>query len=136
MARDSMNDFGTIALTGSAQVVSGNVIDFGVIDDRASASTHRTGEQHDSTVVFSLAGALAATDSVSAPKLQHSDDNSAFTDLVTGPAIAAGAKKGTRILIPFPKTHKRYVRAAATPASSGTFTPVTMMAWIEPGPGQ
>jgi hypothetical protein len=131
-----MNDFGTIALSGTAQVVSANVIDFGVIDERASARTHRTGEQHDSTVVFSLNANLGAIELIKTPKLQHSDDNSTFTDLVTGPDIAAGAKAGTRVLLSFPKTHGRFVRAAATPGltTTGTFAANSMKVWIEPGP--
>lgn len=42
--RDTLNSFGTISLSGTAQVVSSDVLDFGPIDERASMQTHRTGE--------------------------------------------------------------------------------------------
>ena len=92
--KDALNDFGTITLTGSASAVilSSDVIDFGPIDGRASAQTHRTGEQHDSTVVFALS--INAAAAITAIKLQHSDDNSTFADLLAGPAIAAATKAG------------------------------------------
>jgi hypothetical protein len=126
--RDVLNDFGTITLTGSATVASSNVIDFGPIDQRASATAHQTGEQHDSRVVIQTAAAV--TTAVTQPKLQHSDDNSTFADLVIGPGFAAGSAAGTRIVIPFPVDHKRYVRAAASGGASG----LILNAWFEPGP--
>jgi hypothetical protein len=129
--RDLLNDFGTISLSSTAETKSTNVIDFGPIDERAAMQTHRTGEQHDSTVVFALTA--DATAAVNAPKLQHSDDNATFEDLVIGPAIPATAKSGIVLVIPMPKNHKRYVVAAATPGATSSNS---LMVWIEPGPAQ
>jgi hypothetical protein len=126
--RDKLNDFGTMALTASGVVASFNVIDFGPIDERASFATHRTGEQHDSTVVIRASVALAAK--VTAPKIQDSDDNSTFTDLAIGPDIAAGSPAGFTLVIPFPLDHKRYVRCAASGGTAGDI----LTAWFEPGP--
>jgi hypothetical protein len=118
---DYLNRFGAVTNTGSA-----NVLDFEAIDPRAAMQSHRTGEQHDSTVVFHAEADI--TGSVT-PKLQHSDDNATFTDLVTGAAVA-NPKAGNFALIPMPKAHKRYVRAALAAAQSG------VTAFMEPGPGQ
>jgi hypothetical protein len=118
---DYNSRFGTVTNTGSD-----NVLDFEAIDDRAAMQSHRTGEQHDSTVVFFAASDI--TGSVT-PKLQHSDDNTTFADLVTGTAIA-NPKAGNFAVIPMPKTHKRYVRAALASAQDG------IEAFLEPGSGQ
>jgi hypothetical protein len=79
-------------------------------------------------VVFSIDGTLAAA--VTGVKLQDSDDNSTFADLLAGPNIPSGSGAGTRIVVPFPLDHKRYVRASATAGTAG----VNVAAWFEPGP--
>jgi hypothetical protein len=127
--RDALNDLGSAVLTGHASnpVYLDNVIDFGPIDARAQARTHRTGEQHDSTVILSTSAALAAALAVN---LQHSDDNSTFTDLVTPAPVASGTPAGTIAVLPFPLEHKRYVRVKAV----GGTASVILRAWFEPGP--
>jgi hypothetical protein len=127
--RDALNNFGTIALAGgTTTVVLPNIIDFGPIDDRSPLTSHRTGAQHDATVVFAIDGDLSAA--ATGIKLGHSDDNSTFTDLVTAPNFAAAARAGDRITLKFPLEHKRYVRASATAGTGG----VNISAWVEPGP--
>jgi len=118
---DFNSRFGTVTNTGSE-----NVIDFGDIDKRAAMQSHRTGEQHEATVVF-----YAETDITGSvtPKLEHSDDNVTFTNLVTGASVT-DPKAGNFALIPMPKTHKRYVRAAIGAAQAG------ITAFLEPGAGQ
>jgi len=118
---DYLNRFGTVTNTGST-----NVLDFAAIDPRAAMQNHRTGEQHESTVVFHAAANI--TGSVT-PKLQDSDDNSTFADLVTGQAVT-NPKAGNFALIPMPKKHKRYMRAALAAAAEG------VTAFLEPGPSQ
>jgi len=118
---DYKSRFGTVTNTGSE-----NVLDFEAIDPRAAMQSHRTGEQHESTVVFYAEADI--TGSVT-PKLQHSDDNNTFTDLVTGTAIT-NPKTGNFALITMPKTHKRYVRAALAEAQTG------VTAFLEPGASQ
>lgn len=118
---DYKSRFGTVTNTGSE-----NVLDFEAIDPRAAMQNHRTGEQHEATVVFFAEADI--TGSVT-PKLQHSDDNSTFTDLVTG-SVITNPKAGNFALIPMPKTHKRYVRAALGAAQAG------ITAFLEPGAGQ
>jgi hypothetical protein len=118
--RDALNDFGTVSTTDST-----NHIDFGPVDERASFDGHRTGAQHDSTVVFSASAALTAALGVI---LQDSDDNTTFANLVTGPSVPVGAGPGIVAVIPFPLKHRRYVRALITGGSG------TIKAWFEPGP--
>jgi hypothetical protein len=118
---DFLSRFGTVTNTGSD-----NVLDFSEIDGRAAMQSHRTGEQHDSTVVFYAEQDI--TGNVT-PKLQDSDDNSTFTDLVTGQAVS-NPKAGNFALILMPKTHKRYVRAALDEDQDG------VTAFLEPGASQ
>jgi len=123
---DFNSRFGTVTNTGSE-----NVLDFEAIDPRAEMQSHRTGEQHESTVVFhsdyDFYGRDIAIEVI--PKLQHSDDNEYFTDLVTGASVY-DPKAGNFAFITMPKTHKRYVRAALAEARSG------ITAFLEPGPSQ
>jgi hypothetical protein len=120
---DYLGRFGAVTATGSA-----NVLDFGAIDERAAMQSHRTGEQHEAVVVFHTS--TDVTGSVT-PKLQDSNDNSTFTDLVVGQAVAS-PKAGAFAFIPMPKMHKRYVRAAYVLGTSVTASGVT--AYMEPGP--
>jgi hypothetical protein len=121
---DYKNRFGAVTSSGSE-----NVLDFQAIDPRAAMQSHRTGEQHDSSVVFFATADITA--GTATPKLQDSDDNSTFADLVTGPATTK-PKAGILAVIPMPKTHKRYVRAMVT----GTLTGGSITAFLEPGPRQ
>jgi hypothetical protein len=131
--RDLLNDFGSVSqVTGT--LTFPEVLDFGPVDSRSRIQSHRTGAQHDSTVVFQIDKNL--TVAFTAVKLQHSDDNSTFTDLFTAPVpFAATAKAGDRIVVKFPLEHKRYVRAVAV---SGTLTGgggnPNVSAWLESGP--
>jgi hypothetical protein len=125
---DYLSRFGAVTNAGSD-----NVLDFGGIDTRAAMQSHRTGEQHEMTVVFRAATDIASTVTVTV-KLQDSADNSAFTDLIVGQAIA-GPKAGDFAFLPFPLVHKRYVRAIVTGAnSSGSVAVSGVSAYIEPGP--
>jgi hypothetical protein len=131
--RDALNDFGSVSQT-TGTLNFPNVLDFGPIDARAPMQSNRTGEQHDCTAVFQIDTDL--TVAFTAIKLQHSDDNSTFTDLFIAPVpFAATAKAGDRIVFKFPLEHKRYVRAAAV---SGTLAASpsnpAVSAWLEPGP--
>ena len=117
---DYLSRFGTVTNTGSE-----NILDFGEIDSRAAMQSHRTGEQHEATVVFHTAADIAAG-SVT-PKIQDSADGSTFTDLLVGQAVAT-PKAGAFAFLPMPKTHKRYVRAALAAAQPG------ITAYLEPGP--
>jgi hypothetical protein len=128
--RDLLNDFGTAA-QASAMTLS-NVLDFGPIDPRARMQSHRTGAQHDSTVVAQIDLAVAAA--VTGIKLQDSDDNSAFADLLALPDIPAAAPAGTRAAAKFPLKHKRYVRLVAASTAPGAGTVPNLSAWLEPGP--
>jgi hypothetical protein len=119
---DYLSRFGNVTNTGSE-----NVLDFAAIDERAAMQSHRTGEQHEATVVFHTSADI--TGSVT-PKLQDTGDISGtpvWTDLVTAQAVT-NPKAGAFAFIPMPKMHKRYVRAATAAAAT------TVTAYLEPGP--
>jgi hypothetical protein len=118
---DYMSRFGTVTNTGSE-----NTLDFEAVDPRAAMQSHRTGEQHESTVVFHAAADI--TGSVT-PKLQDSDDGESFTDLVTGQPVT-NPKAGNFALVLMPKKHRRYVRAALAATAAG------VTAFLEPGASQ
>jgi hypothetical protein len=125
---DYLTNFGALTAAGSA-----NVLDFGEIDARAAMQNHRTGEQHEMTVVFRNAVNIANTITVTV-KLQDSADNSTFTDLVTAQPVV-GPKAGDFVFLPFPLIHKRYVRAVVSGANStGAVAISSVSAYIEPGP--
>jgi hypothetical protein len=130
--RDERSILGTITPTGAAAVTpSTNVLDFGEIDDRSIfGKYHRTGEQHDSTVVFSSAVKLTAA--VTGMRLQDSDDNTTFADVLTTADAAVGAGPGPIGWMKMPVKHRRYVRAAASSAQ----TTAVLTVWLEPGPGK
>jgi len=119
---DYKNRFGTVTSTGSE-----NVLDFEAIDPRASMQSHRTGEQHDSTVVFNAANDINDTVQV---RIQDSADGTTFSDIFTGPYIGTGVKAGNFALIPMPKNHRRYVRVILGVNRPG------VTAFLEPGPSQ
>ena len=122
---DYLNRFGAISAT--TPFASANTLDFAPIDAKAAMQSHRTGEQHDSTVVFYAAADV--TGSVT-PKLQHADTSEGtYTDLVVGEAVT-NPKAGNFALIPMPKKHKRFVRAATAATVTG------VEAFLEPGPSQ
>lgn len=111
---DYLNRFGGCAAAASAGTsVFDNVLDFGPIDPDAATRTHRTGEAPEETVVFGGNGAQAT-----AVNLEHGDDTAAFTVLVSMP-VSVTAAAGDFAFLPFPKSHKRYVRASMA-AKAGT----------------
>ena len=124
---DYLNRFGSSgAGTSSASaVLLENVLDFGPIDPDAAMQTHRTGEAPEETIVFSGDAAKATI-----VRLQHSDDNSAFTTIVEMPVSAVTAT-GDFAFMPFPKSHKRYVRAGIQAVANAPLGAVS--ARIEPG---
>jgi len=121
---DFLNRFGVVVAGNSD-----NTLDFEAIDSRAAMQTHRTGEQHDSTVVFHIGADFSGNVT---PKLIHCDTaDGTFTDLVVG-ETRIDPKAGNFAIIPMPKSHKRFVKAALTAAASGA----TIEAYLEPGPSQ
>ena len=116
---DFLSRFGSVSNTGSD-----NILDFDEIDGRAAMQSHRTGEQHECSVVFHAEQNV--TGSVT-PKLQDSDSGTTFTDLVTGQTVT-DPKAGNFAVIQMPKKHKRFVRAALAAACNG------ITAFLEPGP--
>jgi hypothetical protein len=125
---DFLNRFGkNVAGSSSAgaAVMFGDVLDFGPIDADAAMRTHRTGEAPDETVVFS-----GDASKVSGVSLYHSGDNSTFTALVSMPVDSA--VQGDFAFLPFPVSHKRYVKAALTQKAASLAADV-ISARIEPG---
>jgi hypothetical protein len=128
---DYLNRFGAnTAVSGNAggTAVFADILDFGPIDVNAAMQSHRTGEAAEETVVFRSTGAYASLKSV---QLEDCDDAAGtFTTLVTL-AAAAPTGEGDFAFIPFPKTHKRYVRASAV--TTAAITAGVISARMEPG---
>jgi len=126
--RDSLLKFGNISLaTKDVQAYSADVLDLGAVD---KWTKHHP--QDGLVVCFRNTTALASVDSY-IPILQDSADNSTYNDLLSGQQTATSLAAGTILRIPIPKEYRRYLRASAMPKSTGTFTAVTVEAWIEGG---
>lgn len=124
--RDKLLMFGAAALaTKDTTVYCADVLDLN------TPATQYTGRMSNVNVVFQADAAFAAIDGY-IPILLHSDDNSSFTDLLTGPEITAPAK-GDQYSMPIPVSHGRYLKVGFTPKSSGTFTAKAASAWLELG---
>lgn len=124
--RDKLLSFGNISLaTKDTAAYSADKLD---MNTPAVQNTARAGEVY---IVFKPAAAFNAADSYQ-PIVQHSADDSTYTDLATGPVIA---KPGANdyYMMPIPLGHKRYLRVGGLPTSTGTFTATAVSAWIELG---
>ena len=124
--RDALLIFGSMSLaTKNTAVYSADVLDFDL------PSVHYTGRENNVCAVFQPSADFASVDGMT-PFIQDSADGSDWTTILTGHEITA-PKEDTQIVLPIPVSHKRYLRAGATPASSGTLTAVAVTAWIELG---
>lgn len=136
---DALLSFGALALaTKDTKVYSADYLDFEAMNAKSrfyegsGADNHTTGMIDDLMVVFNVPVALASGDSA-AFGLQDSADASSWADLATLEPATAAALPAGNYAYAVPKTHRRYVRAFATPASTGTFTAKTVNAYLEPG---
>jgi hypothetical protein len=131
---DALNYFGAIALaTKDTDVYSADKLDFQLPATRSRFTRNQTGEQEAINVVFiGMTNDQNAADSF-IPFLQDSADDSTYNTILTGPQTALGLKKGVQAILPFPKSHRRYVRAGVTPKSSGTLTANSVQVGIEFG---
>lgn len=124
--RDKLLMFGAAALaTKDTTVYCADVLDLN------TPATQYTGRMSNVNVVFQADAAFAAIDGY-IPILLHSDNNSDFTALLTGPEITAPAS-GAQYSMPMPVSHGRYLKVGFTPKSSGTFTAKAASAWLELG---
>lgn len=137
--KDALLDFGTLSLAVKDTIVySEHEIDWEAIDSRATRldGFHRQGVAKDLCVVFVANADFAAIDDF-IPAIVDGAATAPTTAVITGPRVASytgnQVYQGIAWVLPLPKKHKRYMRAAATPKSSGTFTATTMEAYIEYG---
>ena len=130
--RDKLWEMGNLSLaTAGTTVFSADTVDTGALSTRFTKD-NKVHEDEDGAFVFIPATDFAAIDGI-IPIIQESVDNSTFTPCVTG-AVVTAPKAGQPIIVPMPKRHARYLRAAATPQSSGSFTARTVSAGYELGP--
>jgi len=118
--------------TKTTQVYSGTALDFGALQTGYTKSAkHRTGVTEGMQVVFSIDADANAADTFKCI-VQESADDSSWTDLVGGPTLAT-CKEGIIAVFNLPPEHKRYLRTAVYPDSSGTLTSTVVNSWVEPG---
>ena len=108
----------TFAEGQSVAAAAGDIVSTNVYDTGAAADV---GIGEPMFVYANLVTALAGTGSVQVV-LQHSSDNSAFTDVASGPATTvANGKIGTRLAaFALPMGLKRYLRVAFRVAGGTT----------------
>jgi hypothetical protein len=126
---DYLNRFGgNLAAASAGTVDFENTLDFGDIDSRSVVGTHRTGETPDETIVVASTVTTGATSIIVA----HADvAGGAYTTIETLPVGTLA--RGDFMWIPFPKTHKRYVKLQVV--SSGALAAGALSARLEPGAG-
>ena len=121
--RDALLDFGAItAATKDTVAYSANVLDMG--------ATRKTGNLDNINVVIEAGADFASADTV-AVQLYDSADGSTFALIQQSAAVTL--KQGETFAMPVPKTHRRYLKAAVLPKSTGTFTSTSITACIQPG---
>lgn len=137
--RDVLHNFGNASLaTKDVDVYCADELDWGAIDARFLRSTqHLTGMVQDGCVVFVAGSDFVSTDGF-IPFITDGAATTPTDKVLIGPQIdtvlGAAPKKGIAWILPMPKRHRRYMRAGATPKSTGTFTAKTVTAYIEFGP--
>lgn len=124
--RDALLIFGSMSLaTKDTAVYSADTLDLNL------PAKQFTGRENNVCVVFQPSADFAEVDGM-IPFIQDSANGADFTTILTGAEVTAPTEK-SQIVLPIPVSHKRYLRAGATPKSSGTFTAVAATAWIELG---
>lgn len=136
--RSALEDFGAIALaTKDTDVFAADEIDWGVIDARFRSTMHQTGVHQDAVVVFNAAADFVAGDGF-IPFICDGTATAPTDKVITGPQVetvtGATPMKGIAWVLPMPRLHRRFMRAGATPKSTGTFTAKSVKAYIEYGP--
>lgn len=134
--RDGLFNFGDLALaTKDTRVYSANYSDLGSIDSASRMSFKTLPE--DLFICFRVQADFNSTDSF-VPEFQTADDSSFSTnaEVTSFPDTADEIADGTILRYRVPANVRRYIRAAATPKSSGTFTAKTVDAWLELGAQQ
>jgi hypothetical protein len=125
MARDALLIFGNLSLaTKDTPVYSADILD---LNDPA---VQHSGRNH-VNIVFQPGADFAAIDGF-VPLLQDSADGSTWATIRQG-AEKTAPTDDDQVVIEMPTEHRRYLRAGATPKSTGVFTAKTVSAWVELG---
>jgi len=121
--KDALLEFGTITpATKATLAVSANKVNFG--------RTSKPGEVYGCKACFRINSDLASGDSVQMEVLDCATENGTYGVVAVSPVIS-GAKAGDIIEVPMPVDLKQFCEAGCMPSSTGTFTSITVTAWIE-----
>lgn len=134
--RDVLGKFGNLSLaTKETKVASADYIDLGGFQTGGRFTKHSLPD--DLYICFRNTTVLNSIDSY-IPQIEWDTDSGFATALKTlsYPQSDAELPAGTIIRCKVPRNVTRYVRAAATPKSTGTFTAETVEAWLEEGPNE
>lgn len=108
-------------------------MDFGTPSSLARSSLHNTGLQNGPLLaVFENTAVMASGDQFLG-LLYDSADDSSYSEIGRTAISAATAPANTRLVMPVPANHRRYLRFYAMGKSSGTLTTKDIRCWIEPG---
>jgi hypothetical protein len=131
--RDSLHKFGNLSLaTADTDVYSADFFDLGALT--GSRFTKHTLDD-DLYICFRNTTAFLAADSY-VPFLYQADDDAFTTNAekaATWPESDTEIPAGKILRFKVPKTVRRYIKAGATPKSTGTFTAETVESWLELG---
>lgn len=134
--RDGLMKCGNLSLaTDDTRVYSADYIDLGDIDSDSRFTLNTLPE--DLYICFRNTSAFDSIDSF-IPEFQTADDSSfsVNAEVTSFPQTAAELAAGTIHRYRVPANVRRYIRAAATPKSTSTFTAETVEAWFEEGAQQ
>jgi hypothetical protein len=143
--RSTLEVFGDISLaTKDTDVYSADELDWNTIDARAlrfkanaGATLFHRDPGSGEAVVFTAKGDFISTDGF-IPFITSDPTINSTTKHITGPQVdtvlGIAPVKGVAWVLPLPHYWSRYMRAGATPKSSGTFTAKTVHAHLEFGP--
>lgn len=133
--RDFIWNFGTVAsgAVNNTAVYCPNPVDTGALTTGTRFTRKHIGADTKLRVVGQNE-AVMATGDYFCMFICDDSDNSGYTEILRSENTAAAAHVYTRIVLPLPESHRRYVNAGFIGGSASTLTTKNLSAWLEEGP--
>lgn len=134
--RDYYWNFGTVACgaVSGAKVYCPNPVDTGALTTGTRFTRTHTGADNQLRVVGQNEGAMATGDSFAMFVCDDADNSGTYTELIRSKDTATAAAAYTRLVLPLPESHLRYVNVGFIGTSASTLTTKNLTAWLEVGP--